>query len=235
MRRPNELTEKLNQENIQEGTFEALELDLMSMDSVKSFAKQILDKNIKIDVLINNAGIMFGSRKETQDGFESQLATNYLGHFLLTHLLLPKLKEAGKSGESARIINVSSAAHHGGCWLDWNDFQSKYVLHNVKIIEFYYSSNIFFRFRKFYQPEGAYCISKAAQVMMTIYLDQKLSSLEDTHVKVSAVHPGIVKTDLYVNVRYMTVSTEVSVTSVGISEFYAQDSVTKIPSNQLSQ
>ena len=93
----------------------------------------------------------------------------------------------------------------------------------------------FFRFRKFYQPEGAYCISKAAQVMMTIYLDQKLSSLEDTHVKVLAVHPGIVKTDLYVNVRYMTVSTEVSVTSVGISEFYAQDSVTKIPSNQLSQ
>ena len=138
MRRPNELTEKLNQENIQEGSFEALELDLMSMDSVKSFAKQILDKNLKIDVLINNAGIMFGSRKETQDGFESQLATNYLGHFLLTHLLLPKLKEAGKSGESARIINVSSAAHHGGCWLDWNDFQSKYVLHSMKIIEVYY-------------------------------------------------------------------------------------------------
>ena len=61
-------------------------------------------------------------------------------------------------------------------------------------------------FRSFYQPEGAYCISKACQIMFTLSLNKKLSLTDDCHVKVYALHPGIVKTDLYANARYMTVS-----------------------------
>jgi len=183
VRRPSELHEKLTKENITEGTFEALELDTSSLESVKTFAEKILEKNYQIHVLINNAGIMFGPRKESTGGFEMQLATNHLGHFLLTHLLLPKLKESGRKESCSRIINVSSCAHYGGCWLNWDDLQSE----------------------KFYSPSGAYCTSKAAQVMMTLYLNQKLNSLENSNVKVFVLHPGVVKTDLYVNEKWLTV------------------------------
>ena len=65
VRRPKELHDKLTEENITEGTFEALELDTSSLESVKSFAEKVLEKNYQIHVLINNAGIMFGPRKES--------------------------------------------------------------------------------------------------------------------------------------------------------------------------
>ena len=68
---------------------------------------------------------MFGPRKETADGFEQQLATNHLGHFLLTHILFPKLKQAGTAESYARVVNVSSAAHYCGYWTNFDDLQSK--------------------------------------------------------------------------------------------------------------
>ena len=69
---------------------------------------------------------MFTPYTLTKDGFESQFAVNYLGHFLLTHLLMPRLVAAGKADKAARIINVSSSAHSFGCF-DLNDLQGKYV------------------------------------------------------------------------------------------------------------
>ena len=125
VRKPLDVTEKINKQPSFEGSFEAFELDLSSLDSVRNFGQQILAKNMPINVLINNAGIMFGPRRESKDGFELQLATNHLGHFLLTHLLLPKLREAGTKELSARVVNVSSCAHYAGNWTDWNDLQSK--------------------------------------------------------------------------------------------------------------
>ncbi len=186
VRKPQVVIDKLNRECPHHSdNFQVLSLDLTSLESVKTFARQILDKNVPIHVLINNAGIMFGPRKETQDGFEQQLGTNHLGHFLLTHLLLPKLIQAGRPEEYARVINVSSAAHFGGLWLDWNDFHSN----------------------TFYNPQGAYCISKAAQVMTSKYLNEKCSTLDNCYVTFNSVHPGVVKTDLYANARWITVST----------------------------
>jgi NAD(P)-dependent dehydrogenase (short-subunit alcohol dehydrogenase family) len=74
--------------------------------------------------LFHLAGIMFTDYVVTKDGYESQFAVNYLGHFLLTHLLLPRLKAAGKDGRAARVINVSSSAHHFG-WFQLSDLQGK--------------------------------------------------------------------------------------------------------------
>ena len=75
---------------------------------------------------------MFGPRKETVDGFESQFGVNYLGHFLLTSLLLPQLKLGGdqpsangSAVSASRIVNVSSVAHYVGSWMDMQDLQCK--------------------------------------------------------------------------------------------------------------
>lgn len=84
-------------------------LDLSSLKSVRQFAQEILEEENRIDLLINNAGIMMCPQGETEDGFETQMGTNHFGHFLLTLLLLPKIIENTPS----RIVNVSSMAHKG--------------------------------------------------------------------------------------------------------------------------
>lgn len=182
VRKPQVVLEKMAKEEIQ-GSYEAFDLDLNSLESVRQFSQQILAKNVPIHVLINNAGIMFGPRKESADGFELQLATNHLGHFLLIHLLMPKLREAGTKELPARVINVSSCAHFAGSWGNWNDFHSTC----------------------FYNPHGAYGFSKAAQIMSSIYLNEKCTTMDpECHVMFNSVHPGVVNTDLYEHARYIT-------------------------------
>jgi len=156
---------------------QALPLDLLSMESVQSFAKQVLQLGKPVDVLINNAGIMFGPRKETSEGFEHQLCTNYLGHFLLSHLLLPLLVKAGEGGKPARLVNVSSCAHLLGSWLDVSDLQ----------------------LRRSYVPEQAYGNSKAAQIMFGEHLAREIEA-RGANVKIISLHPGVIYTDLYSNV-----------------------------------
>lgn len=85
-------------------------LDLKSFDCVKRFAKSIIKDFEKVDVLINNAGIIFNQFEKTVDGFESHLQVNYLSHFLLSSLLLPLLENA----VNGRIINVSAHAYASG-------------------------------------------------------------------------------------------------------------------------
>lgn len=89
------------------GELVVVPLDLSNLNSVRNCAKQLLDKEKRIDLLINNAGIMMCPYSKTEDGFETQFATNHLGHFLLTLLLLPKIIES----KPARIVTVSSRAH----------------------------------------------------------------------------------------------------------------------------
>ena len=83
------------------------ELNLASFASVREFCRQINREEKKIDILINNAGMVTMNRELTEDGQEMQFQSNHLGHFLLTNLLLDKIKAA----KNARIINVSSVAH----------------------------------------------------------------------------------------------------------------------------
>ena len=80
------------------------QLDLASLDSVRKFAANILEEEPRIDILINNAGVINSTYRESENGYESTFAVNHLGHFLLTNLLLDRLKVA----PSARIVNVGA-------------------------------------------------------------------------------------------------------------------------------
>ena len=84
--------------------------DLSSLKSVRECAKEINEKEERIDVLINNAGVMMCPYSKTEDGFEMQIGTNHFGHFLFTRLLLDKIKASAP----ARIVTVSSLAHETG-------------------------------------------------------------------------------------------------------------------------
>lgn len=138
--------------------------DLSSQDEIRRVAAEFEQRHSRLDVLVNNAGVLLGRRQETVDGLEATFATNHLGHFSLTHLLLPTLKASAP----ARIVNVSSDAHHGAR-LDFSDLQS----------------------RRSYSGFRAYCNSKLANVLFTYELARRL---EGSGVSVNALHPGVVRT-----------------------------------------
>ncbi|XP_066141088.1 retinol dehydrogenase 12 isoform X2 [Euwallacea fornicatus] len=176
------LLQKFRQEGISSGNMEVLQLDISVLDSVKNFAKEASKRHDKIDYLINNAGIMFGPHVESRDGYESQFITNYLGHFLLTYLLLPALKKAGAAKAQSRIINVSSCAHVVG-EINFEDIN----------------------FRTQYIPAEAYAQSKLAQILFSNYLNNLLIK-EGVHVQVHSVHPGVVNTDLFNDTNLKTIA-----------------------------
>lgn len=141
--------------------------DLASLAQVRQLAQQILDKYDRIDVLINNAGAFFSHYGETEDGFERQFAINHLAPFLLTNLLLERIKASAP----ARIINVASRAHYRGS-MNFEDLG----------------------FKKNYDGfRRAYSQSKLANVLFTKELSRRL---EGTSVTVNAVHPGVVSTSI---------------------------------------
>jgi len=100
------LETECNEKNIR-----LMECDLCSLESVRNVAKLYNAEEDRLDVLICNAGVAWSPDIVTKDGFNAVIQANYLGHFLLTNLLLNKLKECRPS----RIINVSSGAHKGSC------------------------------------------------------------------------------------------------------------------------
>ncbi|XP_038074480.1 retinol dehydrogenase 13-like isoform X2 [Patiria miniata] len=143
-----------------------VKLDLASLASVRECAEKINREESRLDILINNAGIMMCPEWQTEDGFEMQFGVNHLGHFLLTDLLLDLIK----SSTPARIINVSSLAH-AYAKMNWDDIQM----------------------RKGYNKRDAYGQSKLANVLFTRELSRRLRKIG---VTVNAVHPGVVATEL---------------------------------------
>jgi NAD(P)-dependent dehydrogenase (short-subunit alcohol dehydrogenase family) len=97
-----------------EASLEVVELDLASQASVREAAERVLSMRERIDILVNNAGVMGIPQRRTVDGFEMQLAVDHLGHYALTALLMPALLRA----DAARIVSVTSTAHHIGRALD---------------------------------------------------------------------------------------------------------------------
>ncbi len=140
--------------------------DLSSLDSVRKLAQDYKQNYGKLHVLVNNAGIVRGSRIVTKDGLEETFVVNYLSHFLLTNLLLSILKASAPS----RVVNVTSSFHLRG-HMDFADLQTE----------------------KHYTAYKAYCQSKLAQVLFTYELAEKLKG---TGVTVNCVHPGVVRTHL---------------------------------------
>ncbi|XP_060080305.1 retinol dehydrogenase 12-like [Ylistrum balloti] len=141
-------------------------LDLASLDSVRKFADVILKNEERINILINNAGVMMCPKLKSEDGYEMQFATNHLGHFLLTNLLLDKIKTSAPS----RIINVSALIHYRGK-IHFDDINSE----------------------KSYSPMAAYAQSKLANVLFTRELSQRL---QGSDVTVNTLHPGVIETEL---------------------------------------
>jgi NAD(P)-dependent dehydrogenase (short-subunit alcohol dehydrogenase family) len=141
-------------------------LDLSSLDSVRSFAQRF--PHDRLDLLINNAGVMAPPRRETADGFELQFGTNHLGHFALTGLLIERM--AGR--EDARVVTVSSGAHRMGR-IAFDDLQGE---------------------RK-YRRWAAYGQSKLANLLFAFELDRRLRAVGSS-IRSVAAHPGYAATNL---------------------------------------
>jgi NAD(P)-dependent dehydrogenase (short-subunit alcohol dehydrogenase family) len=147
---------------------DVVELDLASLGSVREAAGELRSACDRIDLLVNNAGVMMPPYGVTADGFELQFGINHLGHFALTGLLLDRL--AGVPG--ARVVTVSSNAHKAGR-IDFGDLQS----------------------RRRYQRVAGYGQSKLANLMFTYGLQRRLATAGAEAVALAA-HPGLTKTHL---------------------------------------
>jgi len=147
---------------------EFVPLDLGDLGSVRACAKALLDRDIPIHGLVNNAGLA-GARGLTKDGFEIQFGTNHLGHYLFTRLLLDRIIASGP----ARIINVSSASHYQAKDIDWAALQ---------------------RPTRTVTAMHEYSVSKLSNVLFTKELARRLAG---TKVTTYAVHPGVVATDVW--------------------------------------
>jgi NAD(P)-dependent dehydrogenase (short-subunit alcohol dehydrogenase family) len=153
----------------------AMPLDLARLHSVRAAAQAIASQYPRLDILINNAGVMFTPPATTADGFELQFGVNHLGHFLLTTLLLPQLRAAAAASGDARVVTLTSEAHRGwGIDLDDIDFE-----------------------RRGYDTFLAYGQAKSANILMTVELDRRFGAEGITAL---AVHPGTCATNL---ARYM--------------------------------
>ncbi len=148
---------------------ESMALDLGSLKSVRAFAAAYTKRHATLDLLINNAGIMMPPFSLSEDGFESQLAANYLGHFALTGLLLPLIVRTPDS----RIVSLSSLAHK------WSGIRFD-DLH----------------FTRWYDKRLAYGQSKLACLMFAYELQRRLTQAGSRTLSVAA-HPGISSTNLF--------------------------------------
>jgi NAD(P)-dependent dehydrogenase (short-subunit alcohol dehydrogenase family) len=152
------------------GRVSAMQLDVSSLASVAAFSEQFSQQHERLDLLVNNAGVMAIPFEKTADGLEMQFATNHLGHFALTSRLLPLLKRS----PAARIVNVSSLAHR-----------------NAKMDK----SNIMTG-EKGYSAMTVYSNTKLYNVLFTLELDRRLKASDISNVVAACAHPGITRTNL---------------------------------------
>jgi NAD(P)-dependent dehydrogenase (short-subunit alcohol dehydrogenase family) len=147
------------------------ELDLTSLSSVRAAADELRSEHDGIDLLINNAGVMFTPKSITKDGFELQFGTNHLGHFALTGLLLDRLLPT----QGSRVVTVSSVGHRIRAAIHFDDLQ----------------------WERSYSRVGAYGQSKLANLLFTYELQRRLAPRGTTIA--AAAHPGASNTELMRN------------------------------------
>lgn len=163
---------------------QAMELDLSSLASVRKFASEFKSSGLPLNILINNAGIMATPFMLSKDNIELQFATNHIGHFLLTNLLLETMgKTARESSKEGRIVNVSSRRH-----------------------QFSYPEGI--RFDRINDQSGYNCFSaygqsKLANVLHTSELARRLKE-DGVDITANSVHPGAITTNLFRNISFFS-------------------------------
>ncbi|MEP6658564.1 MAG: SDR family oxidoreductase [Acidimicrobiales bacterium] len=150
-----------------EALLELVDLDLADTASIDRCAEQLLARWPRIDVLVNNAGLILDRREETAQGFEMTFGVNHLGHFLLTHRLLDRLRCSTPS----RVVTVSSEAHR----FAWRGLPFDDLMHTRR-----------------YSVWNAYGTSKLANISFTVELSRRL---EGTGVVATCLHPGTVRTE----------------------------------------
>jgi NAD(P)-dependent dehydrogenase (short-subunit alcohol dehydrogenase family) len=153
------------------GSVEVLRLDLADLDSVTTASSAFCAEHSRLDLLVNNAGLMCTPRGVTAQGFETQFGVNHLGHFALTASLLPTLLDT----EGSRVVTVSSLSHH-------------FARVGVDEVDELVSP-------RRYSPLGAYCGSKLANLLFTFELQARLAVVEAPTIAVAA-HPGGANTNL---------------------------------------
>lgn len=167
--RSKERGEAARQEIIHESGCQDVHLelcDLSLMEEVHQFAPIFRQKYPVIDVLVNNAGAIFGSRRETKEGLEQTFALNHIGYFLLTHYLLENVRKS----DLKRIVNVSSMAHGFINKVPWGDLQYKQLK---------------------YKQMPVYSLSKLFNIYFTKHLAAQEKEAE-TNVTVNCLHPGVI-------------------------------------------
>jgi NAD(P)-dependent dehydrogenase (short-subunit alcohol dehydrogenase family) len=148
-----------------EGQVQLVVFDLADLASVRRGAAEILEQASRLDVLVNNAGLVLSERAETVDGYEATFATNHLGPFLLTNLLLERITASAPS----RVVNVSSTAHNAARkGIPFNDLQSTTHYRGMRV----------------------YGQSKLANILFTLDLARRL---EGSGVTANSLHPGTVR------------------------------------------
>jgi NAD(P)-dependent dehydrogenase (short-subunit alcohol dehydrogenase family) len=150
------------------GTLEAAVLDLSSLAAIKQFTEGFIPTHQRLDILINNAGVMIPPASKTAEGYELQFGVNFLGHFTLTGYLYPLLK----STAGARIVTLSSAAYLTGI-IDFDNLKSE----------------------KDYDPMREYRQSKLADMLLTVELQRRIIAAGDAVLSIAA-QPGANKTEL---------------------------------------
>lgn len=151
-----------------ESDVEIVALDLANLASVREAAERVRQES-RLDLLINNAGIMIPPREETADGFESQFGVNHLGHFALTGLLIDKVRATPGS----RVVAVSSNAHKGGS-IDFDDINAE----------------------KSYSRVGRYNMSKLANLLFLHELQRRMVAAGGSDTIAVGCHPGVSETEL---------------------------------------
>ncbi|MEM9513390.1 MAG: SDR family NAD(P)-dependent oxidoreductase [Actinomycetota bacterium] len=155
--------------DLPDAELDVLELDLASLDSIRTAAQQLDAQTDRIDMLINNAGVMYTPRQETADGFEMQFGTNHLGHFAFTGQVLDQLLPV----EGSRIVTVSSVGHRFFSSINFDDINAE----------------------RGYNRIAAYGRSKLANLLFTYELQRRLDAASASTIALAA-HPGGSDTDL---------------------------------------
>lgn len=152
-------------------------VDLSKLESVRHFANQYLAQHDRLDLLINNAGVMMPPYQATEDGFELQMAANYFGHFLLTGMLLPRLLKTPHS----RIVSLASIAHRRG-QIDLDQLKLERTGTDAE--------------KKHYSSVKNYAQSKLACLMFGLELQRRLDAAGQTQTISTIAHPGVAVTNL---------------------------------------